>query len=339
VLSHSNSNYDDNRYRNPWTGTDSIILVGFFALCVSQVVILDSDVKALGGVYCYSFLSVMILFAVGNILLKIKRPSLPREITTSWLQSIAGLLGVVIALLGNILGAPELLTYFFVYSIIVGMLVYVMFQRVRIMRLLFKLFKPKKQKRPEPIQPIDEHQEVFFPLVSPDAPFSMNTLEVPYGDEKDVIPLSVRPSTEKVTCLKALSQAVQAVQDVPFVFFCKHDDVYMLNKAMLYIRDNEQTSKIIVVHCAGSKENENDSRRIRENTSNLTEHVKLVDLLYPRIKISLLIVRSEFSPTLVEWLSQAINVPINAMFISCPDESFTMKISELRGMRIIFSYD
>ena len=44
---------------NPWTGTDSFILVGFFLLCVSQVILLDSDVEALGGVYCYAFLTVM----------------------------------------------------------------------------------------------------------------------------------------------------------------------------------------------------------------------------------------------------------------------------------------
>ena len=122
--------------QNPWTGTDSFILVGFFLLCVSQVVALDSNVEALGGVYCYAFLSVMTIFAFGNILLKIKRPSLPREIWVSWLHSIVGLLSVLVALMGNILGKPELLTYFFVYFLIVGTLVLIMFQRVRIMRLL-----------------------------------------------------------------------------------------------------------------------------------------------------------------------------------------------------------
>jgi hypothetical protein len=67
--------------------------------------------------------------------------------------------------------------------------------------------------------------------------------------------------------------------------------------------------------------------------------VKLLDLLYPRVKISLLIVNSEFNATTVEWLSQALEVPVNAMFISCPDENFTMKVSQLRGMRIIASND
>jgi len=107
-------------WRNPFTGTDSIVLVGFFALCVSRVIVLKCDVKALGGVYCFSFLTVMVIFAIGNILLKIKRPSLPREVTTGWVQSVVGLVAVIIALLGNILGKPDLLTTFFVYFMLVG---------------------------------------------------------------------------------------------------------------------------------------------------------------------------------------------------------------------------
>lgn len=63
--------------------------------------------------------------------------------------------------------------------------------------------------------------------------------------------------------------------------------------------------------------------------------MKLIDVLYPKIKISLLIVEGAFGPGLVEWLSIELGVPINAMFISCPDKEFAMKIQELRGMRII----
>ena len=43
-------------------GTDSVFLVCLFALCVSQVVMLDCDIEALDGVYCFKFLSVMTIF-------------------------------------------------------------------------------------------------------------------------------------------------------------------------------------------------------------------------------------------------------------------------------------
>ena len=127
------------------------------------------------------------------------------------------------------------------------------------------------------------------------------------------------PSIEgKQSCIAALSTAVKSVQDVPFVFFCKHDDLHLLNKCMLYIQNNEQTNKIIVVHCS------NDT-----NEDALTEHVKLLDLLYPKVKISLLIINSQFNAATVEWISQALGVPVNAMFLSCPDENFAMKVSQL----------
>ncbi|CAB9517319.1 Inherit from COG: amino acid [Seminavis robusta] len=322
--------------QNPWTGTDSFILVGFFLLCVSQVVALDSDVEALGGVYCFAFLSVMTIFACGNIILKVKRPSLPREISVSWTHSIVGLIGVLIALMGNILGKPELLTYFFVYVLIVGLLVLVMFQRVRIMRLVYKVMKSGESKN-DATDDDDDADEMEDILKSPAIVRKMSRgiagddeeLATKPTGEQDLL-LPPPPPASKPSCLSALSTELKKVQDVPFIFYCKHDDLHMLNKAVLYIQVNEQTNKIIIVHCADYNQ---------QNVTSLTEHVKLLDLLYPRVKISLLIVNSQFNAATVEWLSQALNVPINAMFISCPDSNFAMKVSQLRGMRIIASYD
>jgi len=324
-------------WQNPYTGTDSIILIGFFFLCVSQVILLDGNVEALGGVYCYSFLGVMIIFALGNILLKVKRPSLPREITTSWLQSIVGLVSVIIALLGNILGKPELLVYFFMYFFIVGTLVFIMFQRVPVMRLLYRLLKPKRNRKTYKFEnDLDDHTMLSIheenPLISVEtgssASKSSGGVEKEIGYETIDSPRTSDPLQEE-TCLSRLSKQLKSFQDVPFVFFCKHDDLHLLNKAILYILNNEQTNRIIIVHCDTNY----------TDTDMLAEHVKLMDLLYPKTKISLLIIDSPFSPATIEWLSIGINVPTNAMFISCPDENFAMKFNQLRGMRIITSYN
>ena len=249
-------------WKNPYTGTDSFILVGFFLLCVSQVVVLDSDVEALGGVYCYAFLSVMTIFAFGNILLKYRRPSLPREITVSWTHSVIGLISVIIALLGNILGKPELLTYFFVYFLIVGVLVLAMFQRVVIMRVLFRLLKPKNKKAEleSTSSPPGSCDEVIddsdsMETQNEDAPLVPSTvmhdgIEAQKSiDVMELIPPPPPPQRQNETCLQAVSRVLKSVQDVPFIFFCKHDDLYMLNKAMLYIQKNEQTRKIIIGKC------------------------------------------------------------------------------------------
>lgn len=51
----------------------------------------QGDITTLAGVYTFSFLGVMTLFSVGTILLKFKRPSLPREVTVSYGTTLVGL--------------------------------------------------------------------------------------------------------------------------------------------------------------------------------------------------------------------------------------------------------
>ncbi len=277
----------------------------------------------------------MCIFAVGNLLLKVKRPSLPREISTGWIHSIVGLLSVMAALCGNILDKPELLTYFFMYFFIVGTMVYIMFQRVRVGRLLYKLLKKKKKKSIYGTTAADDASASVASgsAASEDDPLlPMESGEggSAGGDESHALAKEVAEIYDQETsCLSKISLQLKSYQDVPFVFYCKHDDLHLLNKAIIYIQNNEQTNKIIIVHC------ENNIT----NTDLLQEHVKLMDLLYPKIKISLLIIDSPFSPAIVEWVSGSLNVPINAMFISCPDENFAIKVNQLRGMRIITSYD
>ena len=60
-------------------GSSYRIIILFFLLCVSILHITNGKVDALAGVYTISFLSVMGLFAIGNILLKLKRKKLPRR--------------------------------------------------------------------------------------------------------------------------------------------------------------------------------------------------------------------------------------------------------------------
>lgn len=305
--------------QNPWTQTDSFILVGFYLLCVSQVIIFDCNVAALGGVYCFAFLTVMMIFSVGNMLLKVKRPSLPREVSVSWLQAILGFVSVAIALAGNVLGKPELLTFFFVYSFMVGILVFVMFQRVKIVSAIYKVLNKNNSVTN------DERLHGNVALKDRLALFSNPDLASLESQEQTAL-LKRKKDT---SYLGFLSSSLKSMKNVPFVFFAKHDDLHMLNKAILYIQRNEQTQKVIIVHC---------TQKSSTNTMLLADHVKLMDLLYPKIKISLLVLEAPFTPAVVEWVSRSLDVPLNAMFISCPDENFSMKVTQLRGMRIISSY-
>ncbi len=66
-------------------GSSYRISAVFFLLSVSILLITHGAVEELAGVYTISFLLVMGLFAIGNILLKLKREKLPRPEKASWL--------------------------------------------------------------------------------------------------------------------------------------------------------------------------------------------------------------------------------------------------------------
>ncbi|HHB52250.1 MAG TPA: APC family permease, partial [Saprospiraceae bacterium] len=71
--------------KNHKRGSSYRIILMFFFLSVSVLLITKGEVKLLAGVYTISFLSVMALFGVGNILLKVRRKKLPRPERASWL--------------------------------------------------------------------------------------------------------------------------------------------------------------------------------------------------------------------------------------------------------------
>mmetsp|Transcript_45382 Transcript_45382/g.95100 ORF Transcript_45382/g.95100 Transcript_45382/m.95100 type:complete len:657 (-) Transcript_45382:18-1988(-) len=120
----------ENRFRR----TNHLIPICFFLLCVSLFVILGGRVRSLASVYTLSFLGVMALFAIGNMILKYKRGRIRRPIRATWPTCFAALAAVLVALIGNIVMAPGNLIYFLVYFAIVAGATLLMFERVRLLK-------------------------------------------------------------------------------------------------------------------------------------------------------------------------------------------------------------
>jgi hypothetical protein len=47
--------------------------------------------------------------------------------------------------------------------------------------------------------------------------------------------------------VRYLVQTIRSIQEEPFLFLAKTPDPSVINKALLYVRDNEQTSRVLVV--------------------------------------------------------------------------------------------
>ncbi|OBX21985.1 MULTISPECIES: APC family permease [Bizionia] len=123
------------------SGSSYIIFISFFILCVTILIITQGNLKALAGVYTIAFLSVMILFAIGNILLKINRKNLPRPEKASVGALILAMAGVLLALIGNIVLNPPYLIIFMEYLIPTLLVVGFMLFRIKILRGFLQFLK------------------------------------------------------------------------------------------------------------------------------------------------------------------------------------------------------
>jgi amino acid transporter len=276
---------------NRWRETNHWIILLFFLLCCSIQAITSGKVKSLGGVYTLSFLSVMALFAVGNMLLKSKRGRLPRAVRASWPAVMLALCAVCAGIAGNVIPNPmaapdkqketiDNVQVFFMYFSVTVVVVAVMFLRIQILKVVL--------------------------LIS-------------------------RAVVERVQAANAwISRKVlgkiDEIASQKVVFFTRGDNAANLNSAALYVRANEQTKRLIVVHVFEAEE---------EIPPNLAEDLRQIDRLYPELRIDFVAVRGKFGPELIERLSRRLDVPKNYMFIGCPGDRFPHQIDALGGVRLI----
>lgn len=117
-------------------GTTHRIIIAFFLLSVSVLGMTRGDLGALAGVYTISFLAVMALFGLGNILLKVRRARLPRPTRASWPGVLLAIGAVLFALVGNAVMNPQYLKVFFIYFVPTVLAVAVMLWRTAILRMI-----------------------------------------------------------------------------------------------------------------------------------------------------------------------------------------------------------
>ena len=269
-------------------GTSYRIIIMFLLLSISVLIITQGKVVLLAGVYTISFLSVMGLFVIGNILLKMKRKKLPRPERAPWYGIIIAMAGVVVALWGNIIMPPKViehidkvtgevttetlpsnLSLFLPYFLIAMGFIFIMLNRIVILRAILKLIKK-----------IDNY----------------------------------------------VISTINSIISQEFVFFTKGDNLANLNKVMMYIRDNEHTRKIKIVHVLRTGE---------KPAENLKRDIEFLDREYPEIDIEFVEIEGKFGPKLIQELSKKWHIPVNFMFIGSPGDHFPYKIEELGGVRLI----
>ena len=261
-------------------GTTHRIIISFFILCVSILMITQGELKALAGVYTISFLAVMALFAFGNILLKMKRSGLPRPASASWLSVFVAMIAVLSGLAGNAIMNPSYLFVFLDYFIPALLVVAIMLWRITLLKVC--LF---------------------------------------------IVRATIAGMTKRLAGMaQAIRSKIDEINSQQVVFFTRGDNTSNLNRAMLYVQNNEDTNSIKVVIVVKDK---------AEVPAHLEEDLKFLGKAYPNINIEFVVLENIFSPRLIKELSKEWNIPINFMFIGSPGNHFIYGLSELGGVRLI----
>lgn len=110
------------------------------------------------------------------------------------------------------------------------------------------------------------------------------------------------------------------------IFFTKGDDAANLNLAMLYVRDNEITNRITVIHLY------DDMEHIPKQ---LKSDLRTIDKLYPEMDIELVLLKGKFTPEKVDEISKKYKIPKNYMFLGAPSVKFQYPLADLGGVRLI----
>ncbi len=125
--------------QNKRRGTYHRITIGFFLLCTSILLLTGGDLFSIAGVYTISFLGVMSLFALGNILLKINRKELKRTFRAGWITVLIGLFATVSGIVGNIIIDYKNLIYFLSYFVPTVLVVSIVYARIRLLKFIVYL--------------------------------------------------------------------------------------------------------------------------------------------------------------------------------------------------------
>lgn len=259
-------------------GTYHRIIITFFLLCSSILVITGGSLLKLAGVYTISFLGVMTLFGLGNILLKVNRKELKRTYRAGVVTVLVAITATSLGIFGNIIINYHNFFFFLNYFIPTVLVVSLMYLRISIMKSFLML-----------------------------ANYTM---------------------TKILVWRSSIIDRIFDITNQPIMLFTRGGRQDLLNKAFHYIKKNESSRHIILVHLYNSPDR-NEEDAIKEALISLNP-------LFPSLEVKLIVREAQFGPEIIDSLSQEFGILKNNMFIGAPEEKHSFSVQDLGGARIIF---
>ncbi len=254
------------------------IVIAFTLLCLSILLMTQGNLLSLAGVYTISFLGVMSMFAVGNMILRLNRPDLKRTYKAPLAMVVVAAACTILGIVGNILIDSNNLLFFSVYFFPALVLVLLMIYRDYALAWAVSLSK-----------------------------------HVP-GLYARVLPLLEHVTRPKIIVFAHMPEK--------------------LFTSLEYIRRNETSLHIVVVHCRQGVE-----AAQRKNVLNKFEEYMSVfkeAKIFPQFHLEL-VVEDElpFGPEVVRKYASRFRLSFNSIFVGSIHESHSFDFEDLGGVRII----
>ncbi|MWB96280.1 amino acid permease [Flavobacterium sp. GA093] len=119
-------------------GSHYRIVISFLILCISVLFVTKGHLESLAGVYTFSFLAVMALFGIGNLLLKFKRRKLPRPERARGFVVVVAVSAIIAAFVGNMELNINSFYTFLKYMVPSLIFIGIMLNRVFLIRVLIE---------------------------------------------------------------------------------------------------------------------------------------------------------------------------------------------------------
>lgn len=119
-------------------GSHYRIVISFLVLCISVLFATKGHLESLAGVYTFSFLAVMALFGLGNLLLKFKRRKLPRPERARGISVVIAVSFIIAAFIGNMQININAFYTFLKYMVPSLIFIGIMLNRVILIKLLIE---------------------------------------------------------------------------------------------------------------------------------------------------------------------------------------------------------
>ncbi|MDX6189383.1 APC family permease [Flavobacterium sp. Fl-318] len=119
-------------------GSHYRIVISFLVLCISVLFVTNGHLESLAGVYTFSFLAVMALFGIGNLLLKFKRRKLPRPERARGIVVVIAVSSIIAAFIGNMQLNINSFYTFLKYMVPSLLFIGIMLNRIFLIRVLIE---------------------------------------------------------------------------------------------------------------------------------------------------------------------------------------------------------